>query len=272
MFNETTCFNSTKLAVAKAMYEVPTTSDGTPLINSNIRFVPGTEAGWVNEGYVGVNKSESFLWGFSEEFNKYAAFQTDKADNWTQDSYEFDTDPFLLKFMEGNIFYSQNSDLTAFKEAGGKMLLMHSWSDPEVPVGMTLDYYGKVRNTMGGQAATDDFLRMFLMPGMWHVWAYGPGATSGQDVYSTLVDWVEHDIAPDYVMGTKYDTDGDGAFEFARPAYRFPYYALYDGVGDWTNASSWGPALRPDTSLTGYLAPAAVGFTASSGDKGQWID
>ena len=44
------------------------------------------------------------------------------------------------------------------KEAGGKMLLMHGWSDPEVPVGMTLDWYARVRRTMGGQESTDGFL------------------------------------------------------------------------------------------------------------------
>jgi feruloyl esterase len=69
-------------------------------------------------------------------------------------------------------FYSQNTDLTAFNEAGRKMLLMHSWSDPKVPVGLTLDWYARVRRMMGGQESTDGFLRLFLMPGMWHVWGY----------------------------------------------------------------------------------------------------
>lgn len=171
MFNSTSCFNETKLAIAKAMYDVPKTSNGTALANVNIRFLPGTEAGWVNEGYVGQNKTESYLYGFAEEFNKYMAYETDLADDWSMDDFDFDTDPYKMKYME-NIFYSQNADLTEFKKAGGKMLLMHSWSDPEVPVGMSLAWYGKVRDMMGGQAQTDEFLRMFLMPGMWHVWGY----------------------------------------------------------------------------------------------------
>lgn len=92
----------------------------------------------MNEGYVGQNKASSFLWSFAQEFNKYMAYETDLPDNYTLDFFNFDEEPFKLKHME-QFFYSQNTDLTAFNEPGRKMLLMHSWSDPEVPVGMTLD-------------------------------------------------------------------------------------------------------------------------------------
>jgi hypothetical protein len=89
IFNSTTCFNVTKLRVAKSLYDVPRTSSGTPLINPNIRLLPGTEAGWVNEGYVGQNKTSSFLWSFAKVFNKYMAYETDLPDNYTLDSFNF---------------------------------------------------------------------------------------------------------------------------------------------------------------------------------------
>lgn len=56
------------------------------------------------------------------------------------------------------------------------------------------------------QNAIDGFLRMILMPGMWWLFwgGYGAGTTtSGLDVYSTLVRWVDHGIEPDYISHGK---------------------------------------------------------------------
>ncbi len=43
-----------------------------------------------------------------------------------------------------------------------------SWMDPVVPPPDTVAYYEGVTTTMGGPAATRDFYRLFMAPGMGH--------------------------------------------------------------------------------------------------------
>jgi hypothetical protein len=47
-------------------------------------------------------------------------------------------------------FYLQNADR--------KLLLVHSWSDPDDPVGIALDYYGRMRKTMGGEVKNEQYV------------------------------------------------------------------------------------------------------------------
>ena len=169
-FNETTCFNEEKISAAKKIYDTPRFKDGTPIL-AHARFLPGSEQGWYHGGFIGLNNSleTNFLYEFATAFTKYACYEVDKPDNWSLAEFDYEVDPYQMDFME-SYYTAQRVDLTEFKEAGGKMLLMHSWSDEQVPIPMTLDYYNRVRKAMGGQESTDEFLRMFLMPGMWHVW------------------------------------------------------------------------------------------------------
>jgi fermentation-respiration switch protein FrsA (DUF1100 family) len=42
-----------------------------------------------------------------------------------------------------------NPDLSAFRDHGGKLLLLHGWADPAIPPTGTIDYYAAVQDRMG---------------------------------------------------------------------------------------------------------------------------
>lgn len=81
----------------------------------------------------------------------------------------------------------------------------------------------------------DGFYRLFLIPGMNHC-SSGPGAAafgqggiasnivnaSSSNVLLAMVDWVEHGVAPDTIIGT----GSDGA---QRTHCRYPQRSVWDG-------------------------------------------
>ena len=97
------------------------------------------------------------------------------------------------------LFPDTNPDLRQFKAAGGKLISYQGTHDAlEIP-GAIFDYYETAERTMGGRAATQDFFRLFAIPGMNH-------CTEGEGVFafnylSYLEAWVERGQAPDVMVG-----------------------------------------------------------------------
>jgi feruloyl esterase len=92
-----------------------------------------------------------------------------------------------------------NPDLRPFKANGGKLILVHGWSDHSVVPPPTVDYYETMTKTMDGPAATRQFARLFMVPGMDHC-AGGEGA-SAIDYLGAITAWVEKGAAPDKLRG-----------------------------------------------------------------------
>ena len=86
---------------------------------------------------------------------------------------------------------ADNPDLSAFKARGGKLIGYHGWNDPAIPPGLSLEYLANVRKAMG---STDDFYRVFMVPGMLH--CRGGDAPVNVDWFALLDSWVETGVAP----------------------------------------------------------------------------
>ncbi|WDK10675.1 tannase and feruloyl esterase [Colletotrichum graminicola] len=94
---------------------------------------------------------------------------------------------------------SDDPDLTAFRDAGGKMITFHGLvslsgpiADPTIPTNISLEYYQKVLEL---QPDAPDFYRYFLVPGLGHCW----GGRGGQPValFNQLTLWVENGTIPE---------------------------------------------------------------------------
>jgi feruloyl esterase len=98
---------------------------------------------------------------------------------------------------------------------------------------------------IGSREATQDFYRLFMIPGRSHCHR-GSGAFSS-DFLSYLEDWVEKDKAPDVMVGyhpeggsndrdynasMKANTSVPDRYDFSRPHYPYPLWAKYRGNGD----------------------------------------
>jgi feruloyl esterase len=103
----------------------------------------------------------------------------------------------------------------------------------------SITYYEAVEGRVGSREATQDFFRLFVVPGMNHCGLQnGPGITdTGFDPLTALERWVEQGEAPTNLLTTK--TDSTGAVQWTRPACPYPQRAVYDGEGDPNAASSF---------------------------------
>jgi hypothetical protein len=237
----------TEQAVFRKLYEGPRNSAGRLLLPGGL--MPGSEYEWVPY-FVGEDGPAVFHPdGPVRQLFQYLIFLDDPGPGHSASEFDFDRDPQRLALME--VFYSaQNPDLRRFKAAGGKLIVYQGWDDVEVTPMNTVDYFTTMQATMGGDAATADFARLFMMPGVAHC-RRGPGADT-VDWLAYLEQWVEGGQAPDRVTAYHQRTEQnylglprprfplpEAAYDWSRPLFPYPAVARYGGNGNAAEAGSW---------------------------------
>ncbi|HVV44083.1 MAG TPA: tannase/feruloyl esterase family alpha/beta hydrolase, partial [Bryobacteraceae bacterium] len=166
-------------------------------------------------------------------FVPYLAFNSPAGSPADYKAFDVDTDwqrltPTRLR-LDATI-----TDLSAVKARGGRILHYHGWSDPGVSPQMSINYYEAVRQTEGAQE-TDDFYRLFLVPGMGHCQG-GAAACSNVDWLGAMVNWLEKGIAPTALTGAHIEK---GQTTRTRPICAFPSQAVYKGSGSTDDAANF---------------------------------
>ena len=82
---------------------------------------------------------------------------------------------------------------------GGKLLMWHGWSDPQVPAEGSIIYRDGVRQAVG--AAADNGLALFMLPGVLHCRG-GPGADNF-DAMAPITAWVEQGRKPQRIVAAR---------------------------------------------------------------------
>jgi hypothetical protein len=138
-------------------------------------------------------------------------------------------------------------DLRAFRDAGGKLMIYSGWGDWGVTPSQTLMYYDAVRRAMGGQEATDRFVRLFMVPGMSHC---GGGPTPDtSEMLRQMVKWVEEGEAPESILA--HDRNPLTNAVRHRPVFRYPLAVRYIGPDPKEDPTG------PDKAENFVAAPAA---------------
>ena len=230
------CLSEAKVAAIKKIYS------GPPNIFPGYQVNEGTEAVLWPAGFVG---QQSFFENFFSEW----VFANS---GWTPTSTTINQDLSAANASTAGITNFTNPDLTAFQKRGGKLIQYVGWSDPLISALNDINYYTSVTDVIGDLGATEQFYRLFMVPGMGHC-AGGPGANAfglglngpspsdpSDDMLSALAQWVEQEIAPDKIIATKYVNDNPAnGVAFQRPLCPYPQIAQYSGSGDATQANNW---------------------------------
>jgi hypothetical protein len=134
----------------------------------------------------------------------------------------------------GEIYDSINPDLSAFHQAGGKLLTWHGVADEMIPYQGTVRYRRDMERKLGGAAAVDDFYRLFFAPGVQHCGGgAGPVPT---DPLADLVSWVEDGKPPEIMHAATKNSQGT---LITRNLCLYPRIWKYMGQGDVNVAESW---------------------------------
>jgi feruloyl esterase len=196
--------------------------------------IPGTETDWAGWNFGrGASGGPPANLTLSRNFFSYMSHEAPRS----VDPLAIDFDRFPQTLTRARKVYDATShDLRAFKKRGGKLVIWHGLADGAIMATSTTAYYDGVVRMTGGRAQTEDFFRLFLVPGVHHC-AGGPGLTAF-DALTLLERWVEKGEAPDVLIASRVV---NGVTERSRPIYPYPVLARYSGQGDARQASSFVP-------------------------------
>ena len=145
--------------------------------------------------------------------------------------FDFDKDPQRIN-ESANLINADSTDLRAFRERGGKMILYTGMSDPVFSANDLIAYYHRLANANGGTSSTLHFVRLFRIPGMNHC-AGGPALDDFDDL-TAIQDWVEKGVAPDRLIATGREFPGR-----SRPLCPYPQTSKYNGTGSTEDARNF---------------------------------
>jgi feruloyl esterase len=192
-------------------------------------YLPGTETEW---GVWNYGRFANYT-----EADQYMRFLADATPRKNVDPFKFDFDRDPATLARARSIYDATSyDLRALKTRGGKIVMWHGLADGGIMASSSIGYYEGVMKAMGGRQKTEDFFRLFLIPGVHHCGG-GPGLTDF-DAVTLLENWVEKGQAPDVLIARH---SANGVVERSRPVYPYPIQARYLSAGDPKQAASFGP-------------------------------
>src|SRR5262249_35071353 len=234
------CLSPGQVQAAKNIYDRPRTSKGKAISPRGV--FPGSELLWKD--------SFSETWG--DDYFKETALLSEPGKEWKYTDFDFDRD--YQRAGIGLLYGNTNPDLRRFKEAGGKLISYQGDNDILEMPGAAFDYYETVMKVMGGREATQDFYRLFAIPGMNH--CGGGVGVFAFDYLSYLEAWVERGQAPDVMIGAhvtvgksdpmifRMPLDSSVPVAFTRPVYPYPLYPKYKGIGNPNDAANFAPNDR----------------------------
>ena len=166
-------------------------------------------------------------------------------------SYSFDRDARLIFATSGmyrqsaaEFMISSSTDYRGFKARGGKLIVYTGGADPVFSAKYHVDWYRRLARENRGFEKTQEFARLFYVPGMQH--CGGGIATDRFDAFGAMVEWVEAGHAPDRIVAAVNpanpaldDLQTPVPTNRTRPLCPYPLYARYLGSGSIDDAASF---------------------------------
>jgi feruloyl esterase len=215
------CLTPRQVQTSQTVISPATDSKGDVLFP---RLEPGTELEWGRLAG-GPNPVDLFV----DQF-RYIVYQDPK---WDWRTFEMDRDSAKANAIDKGVD-EMDPHLAAFAKHGGKLLIYHSWAYQQVAPGSSIDFYKSVVKLSGDPPAGQNWIRLFMVPGMGHCWG-GEGPDTF-DKIGAIEQWVEQGKPPARIIAAHKTTGEVGR---TRPLCPYPRVARYSGTGDINDASNF---------------------------------
>jgi feruloyl esterase len=264
------CLTAAQVAVVKKIYSGPVDSQGQRLYPGGQPW--GSELAWLGWviPYPGQTYSQTLTYAIGSEWLKFLAFKRVLAGSQTAVLRHalFTAAEFAKAQKLAGLYDADNPDLSAFEADGGRLIMWQGWADEAVSPYGTIDYYTQMTRAMGGLTATQQFARLFMLPGVNH--CVGGNAPNQIDAMDAIVNWVEQGPAPASLLATETSTSSPPTVVATRPIYPYPEISQYNGTGSVADASSYSgvpTTALPTTKWLGHF-PSARALWCSYGSTG----
>ena len=173
------CLNTAQVDAARKVYAGPSNP------RTNERVWPGL--------YRGSELDWTFFTGAAGPVGIATSTLRDmvlKDPTWDYKTARIDYDRHVTLADQSDIarVNASNADISAFVKQGGKLILSGGWNNALVPAGAVLDYYERVRKTLGPEQA-QRAVRLYMVPGM--IECNGGPGTDTFDMLGVMRRWVE---------------------------------------------------------------------------------
>ena len=218
-----TCFTPEQVLAVKAIWAGPRDSSGKLIFPG---LLPGREtdqAGWLMFTASAPKPATHYTIGV--DFFKYMVFEDP---NWDYRTFDYDKDyPFAMRKLS-KLIDATDPNLKAFQKRGGKLLMFHGLNDHDISAVNSINYYESVVRDQGDATQTQQFARLFLVPGMQHGPLGNGRVASSYDALDALEKWVEQGIAPERIIASDLRP---GVPSLTRPICAYPKFPKYSGSG-----------------------------------------
>jgi feruloyl esterase len=218
--DEPSCLTAPQVETARRLYAAAKNPRTGQEIYPGLE--PGSELGWA------IHAGPQPL-SFATDGFKYVTFNNP---DWDFRTLNLDNDVAVADKVDNGTTSAMDPNLKEFFGRGGKLLMYHGWSDPNIAPLNTINYYQSVLKVMGG--AADHSIRLFMFPGMGH--CGGGEGPNTFDAIGTLSQWFEKGQAPNQVLASH---RADGVVDRTRPICAYPHAAAYKGSGSIDDAANF---------------------------------
>jgi len=212
--DDATCLTPAQVESARKMYAGATNPSTRASVLPGL--ARGSELGWNV-----IGSAEPIM--YAADAYKYVIV---KDRNWDPVKFNPATDLDLaLAADPDDVLGSTDPNLRTFFGRGGKLLLYHGWSDPQVTPYNTVDFFQKVVASQGG-AGVGTSIQLYMVPGMNHCQG-GPG-TDNFDRVGAMEEWIKTGSAPKRIEAWHVTA---GTTDRTRPLCPFGQVAKWSGSG-----------------------------------------
>lgn len=195
--DNTTCLTPAQISVARSFYQGPVRSDD-PTTQLFPGLSLGSEGSWQRPQILGILSN-----GFSVPIIQNLVYQNL---SYNPDQFNWASDVEFLDARAGPLIDAINSDLSSFREKGGKMIVWAGWADPNIAPLWSMNHIENITKATIDQEATiaeNDFIKLVMVPGGGHCGANAkyPYIPAQYGFSSAMTDWVEKKKEP--VAGIK---------------------------------------------------------------------